>query len=61
MPSPGEISNPFSPPDEHGDRWGRGKEAEFNNLANSVVQKAMTIDAGKSKTEFSLILADKSV
>lgn len=61
MPNPGEISNPFSPPDELGDRWGRGKEAEFNNLAIRVVQKAMTIDAGKRKTEFSMILAKKSV
>lgn len=51
MPSPREISNPFSPPDEHGDRWGRGKEAESNNLANRVVQKAMTIEAVKRKTE----------
>lgn len=50
VPSPREISNPFSPPDEHGDRWGRGKEAESNNLANRVVQKAMTIEAVKRKT-----------
>lgn len=51
MPSPRDISNPFSPPDEHRDRWGKGKEAESNNLANRVVQKAMTIEAVKRKPE----------